>query len=64
MNKIKDNRGGARLGAGRKPVKEKRIHANLVILPSILEPFKEQHGRGWSRRVEELVKEDLREPEA
>lgn len=55
----KENRGGARPGAGnphKKRVAEKRIQTPLTILPSVLNPFKKMHGRKWGRRVEEMIK--------
>jgi hypothetical protein len=62
MNK-KEPRGGARKGAGRKTAEEmgieKRKQYPLMALPSLMEAFKELHGRGWSLRVQELIKEDL-----
>ncbi|GAA0561414.1 hypothetical protein [Chitinophaga japonensis] len=63
--KTKDKRGGAGRGQGNKPgvkrVAERRIQQPLTILPSVLEPFKAKYGRGWSRRVEELIRQDLQE---
>ena len=59
----KDNRGGPGRGQGNKPgsmrVEEKRKQYHLTILPSIMNDFKIRHGRGWSRRVEELIKADI-----
>jgi hypothetical protein len=56
-------RGGARPGAGNKKglsrVAEKRKQYPLSILPSIIEPFREKYGRAWSRRIEELIKQDV-----
>ena len=64
MEKKKATHGGARSGAGNKAgsirVNEKRQQYPLSILPSILEPFREKYGRGWSRRVEELIKSDFK----
>jgi len=63
MKGKQNKHGGAREGAGNKPgsirVDEKRKQVPLTILPSIIDDFKEKYGRGWSRRVEELIKKDL-----
>lgn len=37
---------------------EKRQRITLSILPSILAPFRKKYGRGWARRVEELIERD------
>ncbi|WP_119079915.1 hypothetical protein [Chitinophaga alhagiae] len=59
----KNNRGGARPGAGNKPgltrVEVRRIQKPLTVLPDIYEAFYARYGRSWSRRVEELMKQDL-----
>jgi len=56
---MKSERGGKRTGAGNKAgsirVQEKRKQYPLTILPSVIEPFKKKYGRGWSRRIEELI---------
>lgn len=57
----KENRGGARPGAGnpyKRRVAEKRIQISLSILPSVLNPFKKKHGRKWGRKVEEMIKSE------
>jgi uncharacterized protein (DUF4415 family) len=58
-----NNYGGARKGAGRHSAKElgieKRVQLPLTIHPSVMKAFKKKYGRGWSRRVEELIKQDL-----
>ncbi|RPE05569.1 hypothetical protein EGT74_24620 [Chitinophaga lutea] len=64
MTKSEQNkRGGARVGAGNKKgstrVTVKRIQKPLTILPDIYEAFYARYGRGWSRRVEELMKEEM-----
>jgi uncharacterized protein (DUF4415 family) len=59
----KDARGGARPGAGNKlgarRVAVKREQYPLTITPDVMTAFKEKYGRGWSRRVEELIISDL-----
>lgn len=62
--KGKENKhGGARKGAGRHSAEElgveKRAQVPLSILPSVIDAFKQKYGRGWSRRIEELIKADL-----
>lgn len=58
MNK-KMTHGGARTGAGNKPVKEKRKQFPLSILPSVYEPFYAKYGRKSSRKIEEMIKQAL-----
>jgi hypothetical protein len=61
--KKNNNHGGARKGAGRLSAEElgieKRAHFPLSVHPSVMEAFKKKYGRGWSRRVEELIISDL-----
>ncbi|MBV7534037.1 hypothetical protein [Chitinophaga sp. sic0106] len=56
-------RGGARPGAGNKAgakrVTARRIQQSLTVDADILSEFKEKYGRGWSRRIEDLMKDDL-----
>lgn len=57
----KETRGGKRKGAGNPGtprVAEHRERVTLSVLPSIFTQFKKKYGRGWSRRVEELMKKD------
>lgn len=57
--------GGAREGAGRHSAEElgieKRSQVPLSILPSVITAFKKKYGRGWSRRVEDLMLSDVAE---
>lgn len=59
----KDNRGGARPGAGNiaglTRVEVRRIQKPLTVLPDVYEAFHTRYGRGWGRRVEELMRQDL-----
>lgn len=52
----KGKRGPGNPGTPR--VEERRERVTLVVLPSVLAPFKKKYGRGWSRRIEELMKKE------
>lgn len=61
MKTKSNNHGGRRPGAGNPGtprVDERRQRITLTILPSILAPFRKKYGRGWARRVEELIERD------
>lgn len=55
--------GGAGRGQGRKSAEEKGIEKRrqfpLSVLPSVMVAFREKYGRGASRRIEELMQQDL-----
>lgn len=63
ITKSKDNRGGPGRGQGNKAgsvrVEERREGHSVSLLPSVVAAFKEKYGRGWARRIEELIKADL-----
>jgi len=60
MAKKKENRGGARPGAGRKnPSGVVKSTVTITIHPDVLVPFREKYGRGMSQRIEYMMKEDL-----
>lgn len=64
MTTKNSNHGGRRPGAGNPGtprVQERRKAVTLTILPSVLGPFRKKYGRGWARKVEELIKQDVRE---
>lgn len=58
--------GGAGRGQGRKKAEElgteKRVQTPLSVLPSVISAFKKRYGKGWNRRVEEFMQEDLKKP--
>lgn len=56
MKKKTTTHGGARPGAGAKPVEEKRKQYTLTVLPSIYGPFYKKYGRKSSRMIEEMIK--------
>ncbi|PUZ24999.1 hypothetical protein DCC81_11845 [Chitinophaga parva] len=61
--KRKPGSGGARVDAGRKSAAalniEKRQQYPLTVLPSIMAAFRAKYGRGASRRIEELILQDI-----
>ena len=63
MKQATEKRGGARPGSGRAPAEltgiEKRKQYPLSIPPSVYEAFHKLHGRGWSRRIEELMRNEV-----
>lgn len=59
MKEKKSTHGGARPGAGPKPVEEKREQYTLTILASVYEPFYKKYGRKSSRMIEEMIKKDI-----
>ena len=58
-NKIKEKKKGPG-NPGTPRVVERRERATLIVLPSVLAPFKKRHGRGWAREVEKFMKKDLK----
>lgn len=59
MKEKKLTHGGARPGAGNKPVAEKRKQYPLTVLPSIMTAFRKKYGRKASRKIEEMIKNDI-----
>jgi hypothetical protein len=59
MKEKKTTHGGARPGSGPKPVEEKRKQYPLTVLPSLYEAFYKKYGRKSSRKIEEMIKNDL-----
>lgn len=58
---IRNNHGGRRPGAGRKPLKNKKIGVTLSVSPEVIIAFKKKWGRGWAQKVEDYMLSEIKD---